>query len=128
MSQTVPRPRLVLASGSPRRLALLAQMGIDPDAVIPADIDETPHRSESPRALAQRLSSEKAAIASAVALKRAEIGRCLTLAADTVVCVGRRVLPKCEVSDEAAACLRLLSGRAHRVYTAVTLITWGGTT
>ncbi|WP_158817083.1 Maf-like protein [Methylocapsa sp. S129] len=127
MSQA-PRPRLVLASGSPRRLALLAQIGIDPDAVIPADIDETPRRSESPRALAQRLSAEKAAIASAVALKRAELGRCLTLAADTVVCVGRRVLPKCEVSDEAAACLRLLSGRAHRVYTAVTLITWGGST
>ena len=126
MSQAASRPRLVLASGSPRRLALLAQMGVDPDAVIPADIDETPRRSESPRALAQRLSAEKAALASAVALKRAELGRCLTLAADTVVCVGRRVLPKCEVSDEAAACLRLLSGRAHRVYTAVTLITESG--
>jgi septum formation protein len=97
-------------------------MGLDPDAVIPADIDETPRRSESPRALAQRLSAEKATIAAAVAFKRPELGRCLTLAADTVVCVGRRVLPKCEVSDEAAACLRLLSGRAHRVYTAVTLI------
>jgi septum formation protein len=101
-------------------------MGIDPDAVIPADIDETPRRSESPRALAQRLSAEKAAIAAAVASKRPELGRCLTVAADTVVCVGRRVLPKCEVSDEAGACLRLLSGRAHRVYTAVTLITLGG--
>jgi septum formation protein len=121
-----PRPRLVLASGSPRRLALLAQMGIDPDALIPADIDETPRRSESPRALAQRLSQEKAAAAAAVAAKRPEFGRCLILAADTVVCVGRRVLPKCEVSDEAAACLRLLSGRAHRVYTAVTLLTYGG--
>jgi septum formation protein len=118
---------LVLASGSPRRLALLAQMGVDPDALIPADIDETPRRSESPRALAQRLSQEKAATASAVAAKRPEFGRCLILAADTVVCVGRRVLPKCEVSDEAAACLRLLSGRAHRVYTAVTLINSGGT-
>ena len=122
MSPSAPRPLLVLASGSPRRLALLAQMGLDPDAVIPADIDETPRRSESPRALAQRLSAEKATIAAAVAFKRPELGRCLTLAADTVVCVGRRVLPKCEVSDEAAACLRLLSGRAHRVYTAVTLI------
>ena len=101
-------------------------MGLDPDAVIPADLDETPRRSESPRALAQRLSSEKAAIAAEVALKRPEIGRCLTLAADTVVCVGRRVLPKCEVSEEAAACLRLLSGRAHRVYTAVTLVPLGG--
>jgi septum formation protein len=122
-----PRPRLVLASGSPRRLALLAQMGIDPDAVMPADIDETPRRSESPRALAQRLSSEKAAVAAAVSAKRPEFARCLTVAADTVVCVGRRVLPKCEVSDEAAACLRLLSGRAHRVYTAVTVINMSGT-
>jgi septum formation protein len=122
-----PRPRLVLASGSPRRLALLAQMGVDPDALVPADIDETPRRSESPRALAQRLSSEKAAAAAAVTAKRPELGRSLILAADTVVCVGRRVLPKCEVSDEAAACLRLLSGRAHRVYTAVTLLTYGGT-
>src|ERR1700722_20798692 len=121
-----PRPLLALASGSPRRLALLAQMGLDPDAVIPADIDETPRRSESPRALAQRLSSEKAAISAEVALKRPELGRCLTLAADTVVCVGRRVVAKCEVSDEAAACLRLLSGRAHRVYSALTLITAGG--
>jgi septum formation protein len=126
MSLSAPRPLLVLASGSPRRLALLAQMGLDPDAVIPADLDETPRRSESPRALAQRLSSEKAAIAAEVALKRPELGRCLTLAADTVVCVGRRVLPKCEVSEEAAACLRLLSGRAHRVYTAVTLVPLGG--
>lgn len=126
MSQPAPRPRLVLASGSPRRLALLAQMGLDPDAVIPADLDETPRRSELPRALARRLAAEKAAAAAAVAAKRAELGRCLTLAADTVVCVGRRILPKCEVSEEAAACLRLLSGRAHRVYTAVTLISEAG--
>ncbi|MGD0722086.1 MAG: Maf family nucleotide pyrophosphatase [Roseiarcus sp.] len=126
MSQPAQRPRLVLASGSLRRLALLAQMGVDPDAVIPADLDETPRRNESPRALARRLAAEKAAAAAAVAAKRAEIGRCLTVAADTVVCVGRRVLPKCEVSEEAAACLRLLSGRAHRVYTAVTLVTADG--
>jgi septum formation protein len=126
MSLSAPRPRLVLASGSPRRLALLAQMGVDPDAVIPADIDESPRRSESPRTLAQRLSAEKAATAAAVAAKRPELDRCITLAADTVVCVGRRVLPKCEVTDEAAACLRLLSGRAHRVYTALTLIPVGG--
>ena len=128
MSQATSRPRLVLASASPRRLALLAQMGLDPDAVIPADIDETPRRSESPRALVQRLSAEKAKAAADVAGKRAGIYRCLVIAADTVVCVGRRVLPKCEVSDEAAACLRLLSGRAHRVYTAVTLINVGGAT
>jgi septum formation protein len=119
-------PPLVLASASPRRLALLAQMGVDPDAVIPADIDETPRRSESPRALVQRLSSEKARAAADVAAKRPDLDRCLVIAADTAVCVGRRVLPKCEVSDEAAACLRLLSGRAHRVYTTVTLIAAGG--
>ena len=126
MNDSAARPRLVLASGSPRRLALLAQIGIDPDAVIPADIDETPLRSESPRALAQRLSREKARVAAAVALRQLELGPCLTLAADTLVCVGRRVLPKCEIADEAEACLRLLSGRAHRVYTGLTLLTPGG--
>ena len=126
MNEPSPRPRLVLASGSPRRLALLAQIGVDPDAVIPADIDETPLRSESPRALVRRLSAQKARIAAGVAARRPEIGSCLTLAADTVVCVGRRVLPKCEVADEAEACLQLLSGRAHRVYTGLTLLTPGG--
>jgi septum formation protein len=126
MKDTAARPRLVLASGSPRRLALLAQIGLDPDAIIPADIDETPRRSESPRALAQRLSAEKARIAASVAARQPDVGRFLTLAADTVVCVGRRVLPKCEVSDEAEACLRLLSGRAHRVYTGLTLLNASG--
>jgi septum formation protein len=116
----------VLASGSPRRLALLAQIGIAPDAVIPADIEETPRRNESPRALAQRLSAEKAAIAAAIAEKRPDLGPSLTLAADTVVCVGRRILPKCEILDEADDCLNLLSGRAHRVYTGLTLATPGG--
>jgi septum formation protein len=120
------RPRLVLASGSPRRLALLAQIGVEPDAVIPADIEETPGRNETPRALAQRLSAEKAAIASAAAVRREEVGPSLVLAADTVVCVGRRILPKCEILDEAEDCLRLLSGRAHRVYTGLTLITPSG--
>ena len=126
MSETSTRPRLVLASGSPRRLALLAQIGVEPDAVIPADIEETPQRNESPRALVQRLSAEKAAIASAVAVRRDNIGPSLVLAADTVVCVGRRILPKCEILDEAEDCLRLLSGRAHRVYTGLTLVTPSG--
>jgi len=126
VSETSTRPRLVLASGSPRRLALLAQIGIAPDAVIPADIEETPRRNESPRALAQRLSAEKAAIAAAIAEKRPDLGPSLTLAADTVVCVGRRILPKCEILDEADDCLNLLSGRAHRVYTGLTLATPGG--
>jgi len=128
VSDIVPRPRLVLASGSPRRLALLAQIGVEPDAVIPADIEETPRRNESPRALAQRLAGEKAAIASAIASKRPDLGPSLALAADTVVCVGRRILPKCEILDEAEACLRLISGRAHRVYTGLALATPDGGT
>jgi len=117
------RPRFVLASGSPRRLELLAQIGVEPDAVIPADIEEAPRRNESPRALAQRLAAEKATIAAAVARKRPELEAAVTLAADTVVCVGRRILPKCEIHDEAEDCLSLLSGRAHRVYTGLSVIT-----
>ena len=117
------RPKLVLASGSPRRLALLQQIGIEPDALIPADLDETPKRSELPRSLAVRLASEKARAAAAVAAARPDLGSCFTIAGDTVVCVGRRILPKCELADEAGACLRLLSGRAHRVYSGVSLIT-----
>ena len=126
MSDLTTRPRLVLASASPRRLSLLAQIGVEPDAVIPADIEETPRRGESPRALAERLSAEKADIAAQIARKRPEIGPALVLAADTVVCVGRRILPKCEIADEAEDCLRLLSGRAHRVYTGLALVTPSG--
>jgi septum formation protein len=120
---TTWRPKLVLASASPRRLALLQQIGIEPDALIPADVDETPHKGELPRVLAARLAAEKAAAATLIAGKRADLGGCFLLAADTVVCVGRRILPKCEILDEADACLHLLSGRAHRVYTGVTLLT-----
>ena len=116
----------MLASGSPRRLALLAQIGVDPDSVLPSEIDETPRRGESPRGLAQRLAAEKAAASAALALRVPELAPCLTLAADTVVSVGRRMLPKCEIRDEADACLRLLSGRAHRVYTGLALATFGG--
>ena len=120
------RPRLVLASGSPRRLALLSQIGVEPDAVIPADIEETPDQNEAPRALAERLASEKADVAAGIARKREDLGPSLVLAADTVVCVGRRILPKCEISEEAEDCLRLLSGRAHRVYTGLALVTPSG--
>jgi septum formation protein len=123
VTDAAERLRFVLASGSPRRLALLAQIGVEPDAVIPADIEEAPRRNESPRALAQRLATEKAAIAAAAARKRPELDPAVTLAADTVVCVGRRILPKCEIHDEAEDCLSLLSGRAHRVYTGLSLIT-----
>jgi septum formation protein len=105
--------RLVLASASPRRLALLAQIGVTPDDVISTDIDETPLEGETPRLLALRLARSKAEAA------RAEDA--LVLAADTVVAVGRRVLPKAETEAEARACLALLSGRSHRVYTGVAL-------
>ena len=126
MSLTRARPRLVLASGSPRRLALLHQIGVDPDSVMPSEIDETPHRGESPRGVAQRLAAEKAAASARLASKVPELAPCITLAADTIVCVGRRILPKCEMTDEAEACLRLLSGRAHRVYTGLALATPSG--
>ncbi len=117
------RPKLVLASASPRRLALLQQIGFEPDALLPADLDETPRRNELPRTLAARLGREKAEAAAALVQKNPDLAGAFTLAADTVVAVGRRILPKCEVTDEAAACLRLLSGRAHRVFTGVTLVT-----
>jgi septum formation protein len=105
------RPRLVLASASPRRRQLLAQIGVVPDLIEPADLDETPRSDETPRQLAGRLATEKAR---AIALAH---GDDVVLAADTVVAVGRRVLPKAESEDEARDCLALLSGRSHRVYT-----------
>ncbi len=126
MAQINVRPRLVLASASPRRLALLAQIGVKPDAILPSEIDETPRRGEAPRALAERLAMEKACAAAPMALKEAALAPCLMLAADTVVGVGRRILPKCEALDEAEACLDLLSGRGHRVYTGLALIAPGG--
>lgn len=113
------RPRLILASGSPRRLALLQQMGIDPDKLLPADIDESPQRGESPRALAARLARTKAEVARRNADRLEEGEDALVLAADTVVAVGRRILPKAETYEQADACLQLLSGRAHRVYTGI---------
>jgi septum formation protein len=104
----------VLASASPRRLELLAQIGIAPDAVVPADIDETPRRDETPRAYVARMAAEKAAAVSAV-----EDG--VVLAADTTVVAGRRILGKPADAAEATAFLRLLSGRRHRVMTAITV-------
>ncbi|WP_299362490.1 nucleoside triphosphate pyrophosphatase [uncultured Paracoccus sp.] len=109
------RPRLVLASASPRRLDLLAQIGIVPDAVVPAEIDETPGRAEPPRDYARRMSSEKAQAIAAV-------HEGAILAADTVVAAGRRILGKPADAGEAAAFLRVLSGRRHRVMTSVTLL------
>ena len=113
----IGRPKLVLASGSPRRLALINQAGIEPDALKPADIDETPRRGEIPRAYANRLAHAKAAAALENVKLDDELRGAYILAADTVVAVGRRILPKAEMLDEAAQCLRLLSGRNHRVYT-----------
>lgn len=114
--------KLVLASGSARRIELLNQAGIEPDIVQPTDIDETPKRAEHPRNLAYRLGQAKAANA-AERLKHLEPnGSFFILAADTVVAVGRRILPKAETLDEAEACLSLLSGRSHRVYSGVALI------
>jgi septum formation protein len=110
---------LVLASESPRRLALLAQAGITPDAVLPAAIDESVRKAEQPRVHALRLATEKARkVESEWNGKPA-----LILAADTVVAAGRRILPKAADDAEVRACLKLLSGRRHQVITAVALIT-----
>ena len=111
---------LVLASASPRRLELLRQVGVTPDKVDPADIDETPGPAELPRRLALRLAQEKAA---AVARRHPDA---YVLAADTLVAVGRRILNKPEDEAEARKMLGLLSGRAHRVMTGVCVIAPGG--
>lgn len=112
--------RLILASASPRRLELLDRIGVKPDAVVPADIDESVPNGELPRAHALRLAREKAL---AVALQQPDA---LVLAADTVVAVGRRILPKVEDEPTLRACMRLLSGRRHRVLTGVALAIPGG--
>ena len=110
---------LILASASPRRLALLDQIGIKPAQVIPADIDESVAPKEIPRTHAQRIATEKA-IAVRARLKAGE--RAIVLAADTVVACGRRILPKAEDDAAVTQCLKLLSGRRHTVITAVALV------
>ena len=109
----------MLASESPRRKALLALAGIVPDRVVPADIDETPRTDELPRAHALRLAREKAE----AVWSRLGGAETSVLAADTVVAVGRRILPKAESEEEVRSCLTLLSGRRHLVITAVALLT-----
>lgn len=109
------RPRLVLASTSPRRRELLAQIGVVPSRIAAPDIDETPRPAEHPRDYARRMAAEKAR---AVALSPGE----LALSGDTVVAAGRRILPRAADPAEVACCLALLSGRRHRVLTAVALI------
>jgi septum formation protein len=116
-----PSPiRLVLASASPRRLDLLARVDVIPDAVLPADIDESVSKGELPRVHALRLAEEKAR---AVAALQPDA---LVLAADTVVAVGRRILPKVEDEATLRRCMDLLSGRRHRVLTGVALALPGG--
>ncbi len=105
---------LILASASPRRLALLAQLGIVPDRVIAPDIDETPHRDEAPRVYAERMAIEKA--------RRAAEPGAFVLAADTVVALGSRIMPKAADAEDVRVCMALLSGRRHHVLTAVALI------
>ena len=116
------QPHLVLASGSPRRLELLQQAGIEPDRLLPADLDETPQRNEHPRSLAKRLAKAKAEMAHQTLQRLETEGPTYVVAADTVVSVGRQVMPKAELADDAVANLRTLSGRTHRVYTGVCLI------
>lgn len=112
MNSSVP---LILASASPRRLQLLAQVGIVPDEVLPADIDETELKGELPLRYVERMSRGKA-----LTVAKLRPGH-IILSADTVVAVGRRILPKAETNDHVRDCLQLIGGRRHRVYTGVTL-------
>ncbi|MBA4764658.1 MAG: septum formation protein Maf [Erythrobacter sp.] len=106
-------PKLILASASPRRRELIARLGLTPDAINPADIDETPAKDELPRDYARRMAREKAEAAAS--------NEGFVLAGDTVVAAGRRILPKAEDETTARQCLELLSGRRHRVYSAIAL-------
>ncbi len=119
----IDKPKLILASASPRRLTLLAQVGVEPDALRPASIDETPRRGEMPRGLVTRLARAKAETARDQIANDTDIADAFVLAADTVVAVGRRIMGKPEQIEEAVASLQLLSGRAHRVLTGLCLIT-----
>lgn len=107
----------ILASASPRRIELLGQIGRQPDAIIPTDIDETPQLAESPKALVSRLALAKANVVAE------SHGRDIILAADTVVACGRRILPKPKNEQEAKRYLTLLSGRRHRVYGGIAVVT-----
>lgn len=120
------RSRLMLASASPRRLALLRQIGIEPDGVFETAVDETPRKAELPRDLARRLAAAKADAARSALRDALDATPAFALAADTVVGVGRRILPKAETAEQARSCLALLSGRSHRVYTGVALATAEG--
>jgi septum formation protein len=118
--------KLILASGSPRRLDLLNQIGIKPTRLMPMDIDETPVRLEHPRTLCRRLSLQKAQAAYAAVKGELSWSDAYVLGSDTVVAVGRRIVGKAEYVEEASAALHLLSGRSHWVYTGICLVTPGG--
>ncbi len=122
MAESAAPTPLVLASASPRRRELLTQIGLTPDAIAPARLDEAPHRREPPAHLALRLAEAKARDVAA------RHGGVFVLAADTVVACGRRILPKPDGEDEARACLELLSGRRHRVFGGVAVVTPEGRT
>ena len=114
MTSPLNQPSLILASASPRRRELLARLGIEPARVVHADIDETPRKSELPRDYAMRMAREKALAAADPSAN--------VLAGDTVVAVGRRILPKAEDEETARKCLELMSGRRHRVLSAIALL------
>ena len=119
MSSPPNNQRLILASASPRRRELLSRLGIEPARIVHADIDETPLKGELPRLYAARMAREKALSAADTSAH--------VLAGDTVVAVGRRILPKAEDEATARACLELMSGRRHRVLSAVALLAPDGT-
>ncbi len=112
-------PGLILASASPRRRELLARLGVEPAAIAPADIDESPLKAELPRDYARRMAREKSEAVGSSGM--------FVLSGDTVVAAGRRILPKAEDEATARACLQLLSGRRHRVFSAVALRAPDGT-
>jgi septum formation protein len=120
------RLKLVLASGSPRRLALLAQMGVEPDRLVPVSLDESQRKNEPARNLAKRLARQKAQAALTILKAEPEFAGALVLGADTVVALSRRSLPKAEMIEDAATHLLQLSGRSHRVYTGLCLVTARG--
>lgn len=128
MADQRSKPTLILASASPRRLQLLQQVGVEPDHLLPSEIDETPHKNELPKELARRLARTKADVCARNIARDGRWENPFILSADTIVARGRLILPKAESIDQASDCLRQLTGRSHRVYTAVCLVTPKGKT
>lgn len=126
LSPVTKAQKLILASASSQRLELLRQIGVEPDYIYSPNIDETPKYKEHPRFLAKRLAQSKAYATFEHISRLEEYENFLILSGDTVVSVGRTILPKPRTSKEAIDCLQLLSGRTHRVYTAVAIINTSG--